>query len=226
MHDGHRERMRERAAKSGFDSFHSHEILEMLLYASIPRKDTNVIAHDLINKFGSFSGVLDASYEELLKIKGVGKSTAFMLKLVPVSAATYIKDKYKEGTVISTQMQAFEYLRGQYIDQVEELPSALFLNSKCKLLAWNAIGNGSLKSSDIVTRKLIEQCIKYQATQVLLCHNHPSGVLKPSREDVIATKNIIYALKTIQVKVIDHIIICGDNFLSMASLKEYDILFI
>ncbi|MBQ2677118.1 MAG: DNA repair protein RadC [Clostridia bacterium] len=217
--------MRDKYLKSGFDAVPPHEMLEMLLYATNSRCDTNPIAHNLINTFGSFSAVLDAPFEELCKVDGVGESTAFLIKLIPASARVYLEDGQRVGMLIRSHEQAFEYLRAKYVDKTDEMPSALFLDNKGKLLAWDKIGSGSLTSADISVRKLVELSIRYQATAVILCHNHPSGVAIPSRGDCITTKNIIDALKLINVRLVDHLILASDDYVSMAESAEFSVMF-
>ena len=226
MHEGHRKRMRERAAANGFDSFHDHELLEMLLYATCPRKDTNALAHTLIDRFGSFAGVLDASLSELMKVDGVGEATAFSLKLIPACAVKYQSEKYADGVIINSSEKAFEFLSPRYLDKNIEIPSALFLNNRGKFLAWSAVGDGTVHSAEIVSRKLVELCLRYNATQIIMCHNHPSGIAIPSEGDRITTQRTIDALKTIGVHVVDHIIVAGNDYVSMAESKQYALMFV
>ena len=225
MHEGHRKRMRGKFLQSGKDAFHEHEMLEMLLYYSNARGDTNPLAHTLIDKFGSFSGVLDASFEDLMQVKGVGENTAFLLKLIPAAAAVYMDDKFSDGKLILSSDDAFAFLRSKYIDVNVEISSALFLNRKGKLIKWAKIGEGSVISTAIDTRKLVEIALQCKATQIILCHNHPSGIAIPSRDDIFTTQNIVDALRSVNVKVVDHIIIAGNDYVSMAQSRESSIIF-
>lgn len=221
LHEGHRKRMRERFKDSGFDSFQKHEILEMLLYFTNSRKDTNEIAHVLIKHFGSFSAVFDAPFEELIKVKGIGESTAHLIKLVPAISSVYLKDKLGKKIKIKDDSSAFKFLYTKYLDKTIEMPSALFLSNAGDLLGWDVIGSGSVGSAEIFTRKIVELSIRYNASNVILCHNHPSGVALPSLNDYTTTKSINDALKIIDVKLIDHIVIGNDDYVSMQKSKEF-----
>ena len=221
MHEEHRKRMREKYLNLGKSAFVEHEILEMLLFASLPRCDTNALAHSLIDKFGSFSGVCDADINELLKIKGVGTSTAFLLKLIPSVSSQYVDSKYADGTLILSSEAAFAYLKAKYVDVKEEMASVLMLNRRGKLIKWEKLSDGGLGYTSIDNRKLIELCLCHNATQVILCHNHPSGIAIPSHDDLLTTQNIIKALQYIGVRVVDHIVIADDDYVSMASSIKF-----
>lgn len=226
MHDGHRERMRKKLISQESNNFYEHEILEMLLYATMPRCDTNPLAHELIREFGSFSAVFDASYDDLLKVKGVGMSTATLLKLIPLAAGEYLKDKGRvDGNYINSDSDAFNYVLPHYISLTEEMTSALFLSNSGKVLGYEKIGGGTVSVSEIPLRKLIAHSLKYNAAQVILFHNHPSGVAIPSKNDITTTKSIIDSLKTIDVKLADHIIIAGNDYVSMVSSSEFSFMF-
>ena len=226
MHDGHRERMRKKLISAESKTFYEHELLEILLYATCARGDTNPLAHELINEFGSFSAVFDASYDDLLKVKGVGVQTATLIKTIPLVAAEYLKDKSSlEGNYISGDEDAFNYVLPYYISLTEEMTSALFLSNSGKVLGYEKIGGGTVSVSEIPVRKLISFSLKYNAAQVILFHNHPSGVALPSNNDVTTTKSIIDTLKSIDVKLADHIIIAGNDYVSMSCSSEFSFLF-
>lgn len=226
MHDGHRERMRKKLITADSNTFYEHEILEILLYATCSRGDTNPLAHELINEFGSFSAVFDASYDELLKIKGIGVQTATLIKTIPLVAGEYLKDKSSlEGNIIGSDEDAFNYVYPHYVSLTEEMTSALFLSNSGKVLGYEKIGGGTVSVSEIPVRKLISFSLKYNAAQVILFHNHPSGVAVPSRNDITTTKNIIDTLKSIDVKLADHIIIAGNDYVSMVSSSEFAFMF-
>lgn len=226
MHDGHRERMRKKLTENDDAAFYDHELLEMLLYSTIPQRDTNPLAHSLIEEFGSFSAVFDASYEELLKVKGIGVTSATLLKLIPRVAESYLNDKNSfNGEVIRNGDDAFNYVLPKYVKLTEEMSSALFLSNAGKVLGWEKLGGGTVNVTEIPVRKLVSQSLKYNATQAILFHNHPSGIAVPSKSDVITTRNIIEALKPISVKLVDHIVIAGRDYVSMASSKEFSFLF-
>ncbi len=226
LHAGHRQRMRQKYLKTGAESFHPHEMLEMLLFACNPRRDTNPIAHRLIDTFGSFSGVLNAPYEELLKVDGVGEAAAFLLKLLPASARVYMEDSVREGVVIRNSEDAYRQLRVHYVDQTVEQPSALFLDAKHRVINWAKTGSGSNFSSEIIAKTLVSMAMKYNAVYIIMCHNHPSGVALPSEQDCIATRTAQALLKPMDTRIVDHIILGGDDYVSMADSQRYKMLFI
>lgn len=223
IHAGHRQRMRERAAKNGFDSLEKHEMLEVLLYPVIPQKNTNPIAHELINTFGSFHAVFDAPEEELLKVKGMTRNAAFYLKMMPAVSSYYLQDKTDcESIIINSSEAAYKYFSPKYIGKTVEVAMALLLSNAGKVLACEIISDGTVNAAEIQTRKIIEFCIKHNATQVILCHNHPSGVALPSSDDFITTKNINVALKSINARLVDHIIIANDDYVSMRQTHQFE----
>lgn len=226
MHDGHRERMRKKLISAQGGEFYEHELLEILLYATCSRGDTNPLAHELINEFGSFSAVFDANYDDLLKVKGVGIQTATLIKTIPLVAGEYLKGKSSvEGNYINSSEDAFNYALPHYISLKEEMTSALFLSNSGKVLGYEKIGGGTVSVSEIPLRKLISYSLKYNAAQVILFHNHPSGVAVPSRNDITTTKSIIDSLKSIDVKLADHIVIAGNDYVSMVSSSEFAFMF-
>lgn len=226
MHDGHRERMRKRLINGEKDNFYDHEILEMLLYATIPQRDTNPTAHELISEFGSFSAVLDANYEDLLKVKGIGVTSATLIKLLPLIASRYMSDKANSnGEYVHSDEDAFNYVLPKYINCKDEMSSALFLNNVGKILAWEKLSDGTVNLTEIPTRKIVSLGLKYNAAQVIIFHNHPSGIAVPSNSDVTTTKSMIDALKTIGIKLIDHLVIGGSDYVSMANSPEFSFLF-
>lgn len=226
MHDGHRERMRKKLISADSNTFYEHELLEILLYATCARGDTNPLAHELINEFGSFSAVFDASYDDLLKVKGVGVQTATLIKTIPLVAGEYLKDKSSlEGNIINSDEDAFNFVYPHYVSLKEEMTSALFLSNSGKVLGYEKIGGGTVSVSEIPIRKLISFSLKYNAAQAILFHNHPSGVAVPSKNDITTTKSIIETLKSIDVKLADHIIIAGNDYVSMVRSSEFSFMF-
>lgn len=222
IHAGHRQRMKDKALKHGFESFENHEILEMLLYAVIPQKDTNPLAHELIENFGSFHAVFEADESELLKVKGMNKSAAFLLKSIPSVLGRYIDDRNNsDKTVVNSSELAYEMVLPKYIGVTKEIPYILLLNNAGKVTACKALSSGTVNSSEMPIRKVIELCIKHNATQVILAHNHPSGDTTPSMDDFATTKNINVALKNIGVSLLDHIIVSQNGYSSMRSMHQF-----
>lgn len=226
IHSGHRQRMREKAYKNGFDSFEQHELLEMLLYATVPQKDTNPIAHNLINSFGSFHAVFEAPVEELMKVSGMTKTSAFLLKMIPEISSEYLYDKVSgENNYIKTSEEAYNYIAPKYIGKTNEIIYVLFMNTAGKLISFEMLDKGSLNFANIDSRKLVSLCLKHNAAGIIICHNHPSGNATPSSNDMITTKNIRICVNSISVKLLDHLIITDKGYTSMREMKQYENLF-
>ncbi len=216
IHDGHREKMRRRYLSGGLEPFADHEVLELLLYYAIPRRDTNPIAHALMERYGSLSAVLSAPVEDLQKVEGIGENAAVLLQLVPkVWKKARLAEAGRE-TVLSTTDRAGDYLLERFAGEQHEVIYQLCLDRKGKLLACKRLGEGGVASADLDVRKLVENAILSQSSAVILAHNHPSGVALPSQEDYAATDRAKAALQTIGVELADHIIVADGDYVSMA----------
>ena len=215
IHDGHREKMRRRFAQTGLSGFADHEALELLLFYAIPRRDTNPLAHRLLERYGSLEGVFTAPAEDLEKVEGMGGSAALLLRLVPLLA-----EKSRERTdgpvILNSTERAGEYLLRRFDGKKNELVYELCLDRKGKLLACKRLNDGGASSASLDIRKVVENAILTSASTVILAHNHPSGIALPSDDDCAATTQAVQALQTIGVVLADHIIVADDDFVSMA----------
>ena len=216
IHDGHREKMRQRFLKSGLDAFADHEALELLLYYAIPRKDTNPIAHALMERYGSLSAVLTAPVEDLKKVEGVGESAAILLKLAPQLYRKARLSDAEQETVLSSVERVGAYLLERFAGGKNEVVYQLCLDRTGKLLACKKLGEGGVASADLDIRRLVENALLTGASSVVLAHNHPSGVALPSRDDYAATDRAKTALAVVGVALTDHIIVADGDFVSMA----------
>lgn len=214
IHDGHREKMRQRFLKGGLEHFADHEALELLLYYAIPRRDTNPIAHALMERYGSLSAVLSAPVEDLKQVEGIGESAAVLLALAP---ALVRKARLAETErVMNTAELAGVYLLERFEGEKNEVVYQLCLDRKGKLLSCKRLGEGGIASAALDVRRLLENVILTQASAVILAHNHPSGVALPSEDDYTATERARAALETIGVQLTDHIIVADGDYVSMA----------
>ena len=214
IHDGHREKMRQRFLKGGLEHFADHEALELLLYYAIPRRDTNPIAHALMERYGSLSAVLSAPVEDLKQVEGIGESAAVLLALAP---ALVRKARLAETErVMNTAELAGVYLLERFEGEKNEVVYQLCLDRKGKLLSCKRLGEGGISSAQLDIRRLVENAILASASGVILAHNHPSGIALPSQDDYAATDSAKRALSTIGVDLLDHIIVADDDFVSMA----------
>ena len=226
-HQGHRERLRQKVKKYGIDSLAEHEVLELILFYAIPRKNTNDIAHRLIKRFGSLSFVLEATEDQLMTVEGVSHSTAFLLKSIPEICSFYLGNKKKNGMKkFCSCSQAYAYLAPKFIGKTKESFLILFLTSANKVLGYEFVSEGLVSSTNVEIRKVYELCIKYNASRVLLAHNHPSGDPFPSSNDFIATKKFVQCLKNIQVDVVDHMVFGDGDYYSMKGNVQYEYLFV
>ncbi len=215
IHDGHRQRLLNRFRKEGLTNFEPHLILEMLLFYAKPRVDTNETAHLLIDRFGSLSAVLDAPESELLKVKGVGEGTATFLKLIPQVAQKYIDDGVKKQKVSSAN-EAGKILVPKFIGKKNETVIMLSIDGNNTLLSCEILKEGGRNAAELDISKLVASAAGIGASAVILAHNHPNGLSLPSQDDVIMTKKAAEALKTVEIRLIDHLIISDSSYVSMA----------
>ena len=214
VHDGHRKRLTARFLRQGLEGFAPHEVLELLLFYSIPRQDTNELAHRLIERFGSLSGVLEAPYERLLEVKGVCENTAALLKLMPELTRVYYAAR-REGTYVRSNQDAKELLLPRLFGRQEELVYALLLDAKGKCLALEQVHAGSVNASEVNLRKIAGLAIRTNAAGLILAHNHPGGVSTPSQEDVLTTRHMQATLEAMEIQLVDHLVFADRDFTSM-----------
>ena len=215
IHAGHRQRLKERFLKDGLDNFQEHQVLELLLFYGIPQRDTNEIAHELIRKFGSLPGVLEATPEELSEVKYVGDNVTTLFKLITAVARYYQVSCAMQEQILPTIEACGKYLVPFFYQRPNETVFLLCLDAKCKVLACEKVGEGSVNSAGISTRKIVEVALKNNATTVILAHNHPSGLALPSGEDVQTTRRIAMALDAVEIGLADHIVVADNDWVSM-----------
>lgn len=220
-HKGHRQRVKEQFLQNGLENNPQHLTLELLLYYSIPQKDTNEIAHSLIDTFGSLSGVLDASYEELIKVKGVKENTAILLTMMPQLFREYTKDKTENKPLLSSAAATEKYLVSKFTSYQKEVVLLLCLDNMSRLNNCCMISKGTLSKAVISNRTLVETALRNNAASVILAHNHPNGMAVPSKDDVYSTENIINVMSQLDINVLDHIIVADKDSFSMASHPRY-----
>jgi DNA repair protein RadC len=215
-HDGHRLRLKKRFIEHGLDDFDDHQALELALSFAIPRQDTNPIAHRLITHFGGIYEVFDASFEELIAIEGMGENSATLIKLMPAMGRKCYIAKAKQNRVLNSTDAAGDYLLPYFMFQPDELVYVVCLDVKNKVLCCREISRGSPNMAEISMRKIVELAISKKASGIIIAHNHTSGIAVPSIEDEDTTNKVASALAGIGVKLLDHIIVAGDDFVSMA----------
>lgn len=215
IHDGHRARKKDQFLRMGLDSFADHEALELLLFYAIPRRDTNPIAHALLNKFGSLSGVLNADVEELQQVEGVGESAALLLTLLPELTHRAMRAPAEEKILNSVDSCGKFFLK-RFAHERREVLCQVCLDAKYKLITCKKLSEGDADSAAFSVRQVVENALLANAAIVVLGHNHTSGVALPSESDQIVTRRVNMALKTMDIKLMDHIIVSDGDFVSMA----------
>lgn len=216
IHQGHRERLKQRCVREGLNSFTDHQALELLLFYAMPYKDTNELAHRLLQHFGAFSDVLDADYIELLRVPGVGKNTATLLSSFPEFFRRYKLDKFGEKPILSSVALAGEYCANLFLTSTYEAFYLICLDSHLRVQRAALINEGALSLVSVPPRLVVEAALRHRAACVLFSHNHPSGVLRPSAQDLELTQYLASALDTIDIKLLDHIIVARGQYFSMA----------
>lgn len=221
VHDGHRQRVKERFRKEGLDNFDDLHVLELLLFYCVARKDTNLMAHELLDRFGSLAQVLEATPMELEKVPGVGEHISGFLSLINSVGRRYQISKAAPITVLRNVEQCGEYLLPHFYGRVNEVVFLLCMDAKCKVLACFEVGEGSVNSAGVPIRRIVEQALGSNATSVVLAHNHPSGLALPSADDIQTTKRLAIALSAVDVTLVDHLVISDGDYVSMVQSGYY-----
>ncbi len=223
VHKSHRSRLRKKYVENGIDSFPPHEVLELLLFYSYRQVDTNEIAHRLLKKFGTLTGVFEADIQSLTEVEGVGPNTAVFLKLQSDIQRYYMKEKFsKIKNLQITPDNVGEYVQHLFYGYTDEVFYMISLNSDCELISSDILSRGTVNSIAVYSREVVKKALDAKASFVILAHNHPNGILAPSEADVKTTKILNDALSFINVKLIDHVIVARGDSISL--LKDYNIL--
>ena len=215
IHEGHRQRVKEKYVEYGLDVFSDVEVLEFLLFFAVPRKDTNEIGHRLIKHFGSISAVFEASVEELSQIEGMGENSAAFIKLMPAVAKRYLTDEHKSAFLHSSKA-AGEYFLPRFIGEREECVYVACLDAKAKVIKCELVHRGSFNSVEINVRKIAQTALFCNAAGVIISHNHPGGVALPSEADNSVTYMLKNGLSALGIELYDHIIVADKDYVSYA----------
>ena len=218
MHKKHRQRLKNRFLEEGLGSFNDHEVLELLLFYAIPRKNTNDLSHRLIKRFSSLSAVFDATVDELCSVEGIGEHAATFIKMIP-----HFSQYFRELSAKNTYTLENSFSAGQYVCRmIGNLPNEVFsvicLDAKRRILHFEILESGTVSRSSVHPRKVVECAIRHNASSVILAHNHPAGTLTASENDRRLTDTLCELLEGMDIEVIDHIIAAPDDkFLSMSN---------
>lgn len=219
-HDGHRQRLKtEFLARP--DSFPDHKLLELLLFYANPRSDTNPLAHELLDRFGSLAGVLDASPEELQKVKGVGEHAAVLFKAAKELSGRYLTVRTQVDDIARNSRDYFNQLRYYFFGAQRELLYLLCMDGKHKVLGIRKLGEGCVNSVAITTRLIAEAALSLNAAAVVLAHNHVSGIALPSDDDIATTQSLAPILSRLGIDLVDHVIFVDDDMVSLRDSGHY-----
>ena len=215
IHEGHRARMKKKLLENGERSLADHELLEVLLYYAIPRRDTNELAHRLLKQFGSLRGVLSAPVQELACVRGVGQQAALLMGMVQMLCR---RAAQREKEQILNSVDAC----GAYFTELlgssrREMLWQVCLDGKGKVLSSRCLAEGDVSMAAVSVRQVVEYALRAGAVGVVLAHNHPSGVALPSQEDIATTRLIRDALRTMNIQLVDHIVVADGDYVSMAA---------
>lgn len=226
-HSGHRMRMRERFESDGASAFQDHELLEMLLFYALPQRNTNDLAHNLIDEFGSLAGVFDAPLSALENVKGIGKNAAVLIKFIPELYSRYSLSK---NLLNNYQLDTTEKMGKYFVSQFapykdREVAIVSCLDNQLRVKKTFVISEGNLKKTAIDIKKIISCAVNTNSTSIILAHNHPAGVAAPSGQDVEVMRTVANMLYKLDIKFLDSFIVAGDDYHSMATKGRYKYLF-
>ncbi len=216
-HTGHRERMKAEFLARGLEGWPDHRVLELLLFYTIPQGDVNDLAHELVERFGSLAGVLDASVEELKKVKGVGDHTAVFLRMLPAVLGRYQGARTRLSAIINSPEEAYAWLEPYFFGARNEMVYVLCLDGKRQVLGVRKVAEGSIELAEVNTRRIAEEAIGLRAAQIYVAHNHVSNLAIPSQADWLTTDTLRSALRPIGIELIDHLVFVDGD---MVSLKD------
>jgi len=213
---GHRKRLKEKFLNSKFDNWQDYEILEFALTFALPQKDTKQIAKKLIEKFGSLKELLQSDCKNLisLKIEGIAEHSAIFISFLKYFSIKYSEFEIKEKEKLSSPKDVLIFLKSVIGSSEKEIFYAIFLNASNKVLNYQVISKGIVNRSAVYPREIVKLALDSNATSVIISHNHPGGTCKPSQNDIIATEAVLKALKTVDITLMDHIIVTSNNYYS------------
>ncbi|MBR5437684.1 MAG: hypothetical protein IKV21_02075 [Clostridia bacterium] len=220
-HNFHRKHMRERFYEAGFKGMADHNVLEMLLYFGIPRRDTNDLAHELISTFGSFADVLDANRHDLMKVKGMTETAACLIKMVVPFYSRYVENLNQRAPSPTDPEEIADYLRPKYHEgSCRERVFVLCYDSSGHMITCRLLNEGDINSSVFDIREFGRIVLETNCSSVILSHNHPHSISLPSKDDMRVTRAVVELLDMLKVTLKDHIIVSDNDFTSMANHRQ------
>jgi len=219
LNKGHRERMRARFARGGMDAMADHEIIELLLYYAIPRRDTNRLAHRIMREFGSLHAVFEADVMEIQKRCGLSENTATLLAMILPVARRYDISRWGRRVHFASTKSLADYIQTLFIGRTVECFYLLCLDNRASLIAATELTRGTLDRAELYPREIMKCVMINDAAHVVIAHNHPSGNLEISEADVQTTQRLVSMLANVEVGVLDHIICGGKRYISFAERR-------
>ena len=223
VHEGHRERLRDSFLAHGLDSFHEVQALELLLFYAVPRRDTNPLAHALLDRFGGLDGVFSATEQELCDVPGISTGTACLLRMIPQIMRKSEVERASSVVEINSIKDAADYLIPRFRYERDELLILLCLDGQRRITHVEVLSRGVVNSVLIDVRRIVEIALKRKAVSVILAHNHPDGPTRPSYEDDHATGQVYNALATMNIALYDHLVISGEDYTSYRASGALDL---
>jgi len=214
---GHRDRLRQRFRKGGADALPDYELLELLLFRAIPRRDTKPLAKELLKQFGSYVEVISAPEERLAMVPGMGEAAITELKIVRAAALRLMQGQVRERSILNTWTDVIGYCRAAMAFEAKEQFRILFLDKRNHLIADEVQQRGTIDHTPVYVREVVKRALELSATAIVLVHNHPSGDPTPSRADIDMTRTIMLTAKPLGILVHDHLIIGKDGHTSFKS---------
>jgi len=210
----HRKRLREKFLKAGAEGFHDYELLELLLTVAIPRVDVKPPAKALMKRFGTLNAVLDASQSELKSVTGMGPTSAVLIRLVKELFSAYLAERMEGKDVLSSPSAVVDFARVKLAGLPHETFMVIYLNVKNRVIDHEVLQEGTVDRAIVYPREIIKAALTHKATGLILSHNHPSGDPEPSQEDKHLTRSVIEAARTVEIRVLDHIIVGKNGYFS------------
>jgi DNA repair protein RadC len=229
VNDGHRHRLREKFLRGGLNAFLDYEIVELLLTLGTPRRDCKEQARQALREFRSLRGVLEADGHDLQKIKGIGAHNVFGIRLVQEVSRRFLKERMMSRPYCRSSREVFDYLYHALRDLKKENFKVLFLDPKNQIIEEKTLFEGTVDSSAVYPREIMKDALRYDATSLIFVHNHPSGDPEPSLCDREITKELVFAAKVMQLKILDHIVIGNNCYFSFADrglIDDFDLMFL
>ncbi|MGI6264816.1 MAG: JAB domain-containing protein [Acutalibacteraceae bacterium] len=225
IHEGHRQRLKQRFLREGLAGFERHQVVEMLLFFGIPRVDTNELAHRLLDAFGSLSGIMDAPYDELIKVKGVTENAAVLICFSKALGTEYARDRQRHAVVLKSAQRMGEYAASFFVGLDHEAVLLVCMDNRFRVLHSGILTHGSVNAAEINTRLILQTALRHNATAIMLAHNHPGGSPVPSYEDVTTTRYLREALNPVHITLIDHFIVAEEGYTSMRNTPTWSPIF-